>query len=77
MKETTAKMEEDYKAQIAELETELEARPSGTPHADKEARIEAFQLTSAQMKSRIDEALSVLTEVTNTWAELDAPPKKV
>ena len=29
------------------------------------------------MKSRIDEALSVLTEATNTWADLDAPPEKV
>ena len=77
MKETTSKMEEDYKAQIAELETELEARPPGTPHADKEARIEAFWLTSVQMKSRIDEALLVLEEATNTWVELDASPEKV
>ena len=73
MEETVAKMEGDHRAQIAELE----AQAPGTPHIDKEARIEAFRLTSAQMKSRIDEALSILTEVTNTWAELDAPPKKV
>ena len=29
------------------------------------------------MKSRIDEVLTVLAEATNTWAELDEPPKKV
>ena len=46
MNETTAKMEEDYKVQIAELETELEARPPGTPQVEKEARIEALRLTS-------------------------------
>ena len=38
MEETAAKMEEDHKAQIAKLE----ARPLGTPQADKEARVEAF-----------------------------------
>ena len=36
------KMEEDHKAQIAELE----ARAPGTPEADKEARAQAFRLTS-------------------------------
>ena len=29
------------------------------------------------MQSRIDEARLVLTDATNTWAELDEPPKKV
>ena len=35
-------MEEDHKAQIAELE----ARAPGTPEVDKEARAQAFRLTS-------------------------------
>ena len=56
---------------------ELEARTPGTPQAEKEARIEAFRLTSAQMKSRIDDALLVLTDATSTWSELDVPPQKV
>ena len=73
MEETVIKMEEDHKAQIAELE----ARPLGTPQEDKEARVEAFQLTSAQMKSCIDDALSVLADATNTWSELDKPPEKL
>ena len=73
LEETVAKMEEDHKAQIAELE----ARPPGTPQEKKEARVEAFQLTSTQMKSRIDDALSVLADATNTWSELDEPPEKV
>ena len=38
LEETMAKMEEDHKAQIAELE----ARAPGTPEADKEARAQAF-----------------------------------
>ena len=67
------KMEEYHKAQIAELE----ARPPGTPQEDKEARVEAFRLTSAQMQYHIDDALSVLVDVTKTWSELDEPPKKV
>ena len=29
------------------------------------------------MQSRIDEARLVLTDATNTWAELDEPPEKV
>ena len=29
------------------------------------------------MKSRIDDALSVLADATNTWSELDEPPEKV
>ena len=73
MEETVAKMEEDHKVQIAELE----ARALGTPQEDKEARVEAFRLTSTQMKSRIDDALSVLADATNTWSELDEPPEKV
>ena len=73
MEETVAKMEEDHKAQIAELE----ARAPGTPQADKEARVEAFRLTSTQMKYCIDNVLSVLADSTNTWSELDEPPEKV
>ena len=29
------------------------------------------------MKYRIDDALSVLADATNTWSELDEPPEKV
>ena len=29
------------------------------------------------MKSRIDDALSVLVDATNTWSKLDEPPEKV
>ena len=67
------KMEEDHKAQIAELE----ARALGTPQVDKEARAEAFRLTVTQMTSRIDDAQSLLDEVTKTWSELEEPPKKL
>ena len=66
-------MEEDHKAQIAELE----ARAPGTPQEDKEARVEAFRLISAQMKSRIDDAQSVLADAMNTWSELDEHPERV
>ena len=45
LEEIVIKMEEDHKAQIAELE----ARPTGTPQADKEARVEAFRLTSCHI----------------------------
>ena len=38
LEETVVKMEEDHKAQIAELE----ARALGTPEADKEVREQAF-----------------------------------
>ena len=62
LEETVAKMEEDHKAQIVELE----ARAPSTPQADKEARVDAFRLTSAQMKSRIDDAQSVLADAMNT-----------
>ena len=57
-------MEEDHKAQIVELE----ARAPGTPKADKEARAQAFRLTSTQMKCRIDDAESLLADVTKTWS---------
>ena len=73
MEETVAKMEEYHRAQIAKIE----ARAPGTPQEDKEARVEAFRLTSAQMKSCIDNALSVLADATNTWSELDEPHEKV
>ena len=73
MEEIVAKMEEDHKVQIAELE----AIPPSTPQADKEARVEAFRLTSTEMKSRIDDAVLVLAAATNTWSELDEPPEKV
>ena len=72
LEETLAKREDDHKAQIAELE----ARPPGTPPAEKEARIEALRLTSTHMKSRINDALLVLADATSTWSELDAPPRK-
>ena len=29
------------------------------------------------MQSRIDDALSVLNDATDTWSDLDQPPKKV
>ena len=73
LEEIVAKMEEDNRGQIAELE----ARAPGTPQEDKEAKVEAFQLTSAQIKSRIDDALSVLADATSAWSELDEPPQKV
>ena len=73
MEETVAKMEENHKAKIAELV----ARPPGTPQVDKEAKVEAFRLTSTQMKSRIDDAQSVLADATNTWLELDEHPERV
>ena len=66
-------MEEDHKAQIAELE----ARAPGTPEADKEARAQAFQLTSTQMKCRIDDAQSLLDDAMKTWSELDELPDKL
>ena len=68
-----AKMKADHEVQIAELE----ARIQDTSQADQKARVEALRLTSAQMQSRIDEARLVLTDATNTWAELDEPPEKV
>ena len=73
LEETMVKMEEDYRAQI----TELEARAPGTPQADKEARAEAFRLASTQMKSRIDDARSLLADATKTWSELDELPDRL
>ena len=67
------KMEEDHKAQIAELKV----RAPGTPQVDKEARVEAFRLTSTRMKSHIDDAKSLLDDVTKTWLELDELPAKL
>ena len=61
------KMEEDHKVQIVELKT----RVPGTPEVDKEARAQAFRLTSMQMKCRIDDAESLLADATKTWSELD------
>ena len=66
-------MEEDHKAQIAELE----ARAPGTPEAEKEARAQAFRITSTQVKCRIDDAESLLTDVTKTWSELDELPDRL
>ena len=66
-------MEEYHKAQIAELE----ARPPGTPQANKEARAQAFRLASTQMKCRIDDAQSLLADATKTWSELDELPAKL
>ena len=62
LEETMAKMEEDHKVQIAELE----ARAPSTPEADKETRAQAFRLTSTQMKSCIDDAESLLADATKT-----------
>ena len=59
-------MEEDHKVQIAELE----ARAPGTPEADKEARAQAFRLTSMQIKCHIDDAESLLADAMKTWSEL-------
>ena len=73
MEEAKAKMEEDHQAQIEELE----AHAQDTSQADKQARVEAFRLVSAQMQSRIDDALSVLNDATNTWSNLDQLPEKV
>ena len=64
-------MEEDHKAQIAELE----ARAPSTPQVDKEARVEAFRLTSTQMKCCIDDAESLLADA--TWSELEELPDRL
>ena len=42
LEDTVVKMEEDHKVQIVELE----ARAPGMPEAEKEARAQAFRLTS-------------------------------
>ena len=44
--------------------------------ADQKERVEACRLTSAQVKSRIEEAVSILKEATDTWAELDELPER-
>ena len=67
------KMEEDHKAQIAELE----ARALGTPEVDKEARAQAFRITSTHMKCRIDDAQSLLANATKTWSELEELPDRL
>ena len=67
MEETVVNMEEEHKVQIAELE----AWAPGTPEADKEERAQAFRITSTQMKCCIDDAESLLADVTKTWSELE------
>ena len=73
LEETVVKMEEDHRAQIAELE----AWAPGTPQADKEARENTFRLTSTQMQSHIDDARSLLTDAMTIWSELDEHPEKL
>ena len=73
MDEEVEKMKADHEVQIIELE----ARVRDTSQADQKARVEALRLTSTQMQSRIDEARLVLTDATNTWAELDEPQEKL
>ena len=67
------KMEEDYKAQLAELE----ALAPGTPEADKEARAQAFRITTMKMKCRIDDAESLLADAIKTWSELEELPYRL
>ena len=67
MDEEVARLKAEHKVQIAEIEAHLR----GTAEADQKERVEAFRLTSAQVKSRIEEAVSILKEATDTWAELD------
>ena len=66
-------MEEDHKVQIAELE----APAPGMPEADKEARVQAFRLTSMQMKCCIDDVDSLLADATKTWSELEELPDRL
>ena len=66
-------MEEDHKAQIVELE----ARAPGTPQANKEARAEAFKLTSTQMKCHIDDVESLLVDAMKTWSEIEELPDRL
>ena len=73
LEETVAKMEEDHKVHIAELE----ARAPGTPEEDKEAWTQAFRITSTQMKCCIDDAESLLADATKTWSELDELPDRM
>ena len=68
-----AKMEEDHKVQISELEDQA----PGIPEADKVARVQAFRLTSMQMKCRIDDAEAFLANTTKTWLELGELPNRL
>ena len=68
-----AKMEEDHKEQIVYLE----AWAPGTPEADKEARAQAFRITSMQMKCRINDVESLLADATKTWSELEELPNRL
>ena len=67
LEEEKAKMEEEYKGKIAELE----ARQPGSPEESKEVRIQAFRIFATQMKCRVDEVQSLLANATNTWTELE------
>ncbi len=67
------KMEEEYKTKIDELE---EKQP-GTPEKDKEARVQAFRIVATQMKCWVDDAESLLADVTKTWSELEELPDKL
>ena len=67
------KMEEYHKVQIVELE----AQAPGMPEVDKEARTQAFRLTSTQMKCHIDDADSLLADATNIWSELEELPDRL
>ena len=71
--ETVVKMEEDHKAQIVELE----ARAPGTPEVDREARAQAFRITSMQMKCHIDDAEALLADATKTWSKLEELPDRL
>ena len=73
LEEEKAKLEEDYKAQIAELK----ARVPDTSEADKEARTQAFKIVATQMKCRIDDVESLLADVKRTWSELEELPDKL
>ena len=72
MDEEVARLKSEHEVQIADLE----ARIRDTLEADQKERVEAFRLTSAQVKSRIEEAVSVLKEATDTWVELDELPER-
>ena len=72
MDEEVARLKADHKVQIAELE----ARIRDTSEVDQKERVEAFRLTSAQANSHIEEAVSILKEAIDTWAELDELPER-
>ena len=73
MDEEVEKMKADHEVQI----TELEARVWDTSQTDQKVRAESLRLTTEQMQYRIDEAQLVITDATNTWAELDELLEKV